>query len=527
MKIISAYLLMFLVLLLTACSDTKSNPGEKVAAATNTDEMLNPSPNVIPAIQEWHQGRGFFELKQTVSIQTNHELKAVAQTFAQDIEKISGIALAVNNNSHAQNKIVLSLDIKDKSLGKEGYTIDIEDNVYIKANSTTGVFYATQTLLQILAQDENKSKLPKGNIRDFPKIQNRQFMIDLGRKYFSMDYLKTSIRNMAWYKLNAFHLHFTDWSGFRLQSDKYPGLASKQSYSKEELRELQDYAAKYHVMIIPEIDLPAHATHILNYNANLGLSCDAMQTAKWLPKEKNDAKVGWMLDITRPEVREFIQDLFQEFLPLFDAPVFFIGGDEWQYDNQKEACPELVAYAKQQGYQHTGDVFVEWINEINTLVKSHGKTTHIWNWWRFSPSAKLKNVTDTQPDKDIVISVWNKLREASIIEDGYSVILTPEEGAGALYSTPGLNGTKPGDYGYFDSKNIYEKWQPKVSAQIKGYKVCLWSDGAEEQPEAWFDQHIESQKAVFSEKMWGVQGSTNLAGFIDRKKQIGYAPSAQ
>ncbi len=526
MKNISIYLFCFFVILLTACSDEKTKT-ESNTEVTNTSEILNASPNVIPAIQEWYQGKGFFELKSTMLIQSGDELINIAQTFAQDVEKISGINLSVDNSQQAQASIILSLDVNDNNLGGEGYTIDINDSIHIKANSATGVFYATQTLLQMLTQDGDKNKLPKGSIRDFPKVENRQFMIDLGRKYFSMDYLKKSIRNMAWYKLNAFHLHFTDWSGFRLQSDKYPELASEQSYSKQDLRELQDYAAKYHVMIIPEIDLPAHATHIINYNPSLGFSCDSMQAAKWLPKEKNDAKVGWMLDITRPEVRQFILDLYNEFLPLFDAPVFFIGGDEWQYDFQKKACPELVAFAKQRGFNHTGDVFIEWVNEINELVKSYGKTTQIWNWWRFSANATWQNVTDTQPDKDIVISVWNAPREAQIIEDGYSVILTPEEGVGALYSTPGLNGKKSGDYGYFDSKNIYEQWQPKVSKQIKGYKVCLWSDGAEEQPEAWFDQHIENQKAVFAEKIWGMQGSTTLTNFINRKKTIGYAPAAQ
>lgn len=66
--------------------------------------------------------------------------------------------------------------------------------------------------------------------------------------------------------------------------------------------------------------------------------------------------------MTKVEVREFVYELLEEFIPLLDAPYFFIGGDEWQYDNQKSQCMELVYFAKQSGFEHTGDVFVEWIN---------------------------------------------------------------------------------------------------------------------------------------------------------------------
>ena len=90
--------------------------------------------------------------------------------------------------------------------------------------------------------------------------------------------------------------------------------------------------------------------------------------------------------MTKVEMREFVYELLEQFIPIFDAPYFFIGGEEQQYDNQKSECMELVDFAKQSDYLHTGDVFIEWINEINEQVKSHGKRTQICNWWRFSPN---------------------------------------------------------------------------------------------------------------------------------------------
>ena len=113
-----------------------------------------------------------------------------------------------------------------------------------------------QSLLQLFAQDRN---LQRGSIRDFPRFGERGFMIDAGRQYFEIAYIESLIRKLAWMKMNFIHLHFTEWQAFRLKSDLFPGLAPEQSYSKEDIRRIQEYAATYHIMVVPEIDLPAHA----------------------------------------------------------------------------------------------------------------------------------------------------------------------------------------------------------------------------------------------------------------------------
>jgi hexosaminidase len=231
--------------------------------------------------------------------------------------------------------------------------------------------------------------------------------------------------------------------------------------------------------------------------------------------------------MTKPEVRRFITTLLDEFIPLFDAPYFHIGGDEWQYDNQKLACEELVTYAESLGFDEPGDVFVSWINEINTQVKSYGKTTQIWNWWRFSPNDELQNRTTIQPDKDIVINVWNQSRKEQILEDGYQVIISPEVGEGALYISPGFNGTNPGDYGYFDNKYNYEQWNPALNSQIQGYKICMWSDRVEDKPDSWFDQFAERPKAIFAEKTWGTKSASKIEDFIIILETIGLSPAVK
>ncbi|UOB16041.1 beta-N-acetylhexosaminidase [Abyssalbus ytuae] len=504
---------LFLTLIFISCK----NPEKNLA--------YNDRPNVIPAIQKWEPAKGFFTLTSTSQIKVDKNHKDLAKTFADDLNLLTGINVPVENNNILKAAINIIIDSTDISLSKEAYSISIDDNIHIKASNKSGAFYATQTLLQILKQDSLHVTIPKGKITDFPMIKERAFMLDIGRKYFSMDYIKKTIRNMAWYKQNVFHIHFSDWCGFRLKSDKFRGLASDKAYSKAEIREIQDYAKKYNIMVVPEIDLPAHATEILKYNPNFGFKCESMQTSGWLPDSVNVAKKGWILNITKPEVRTFVAELLDEFIPLFDAPYFHVGGDEWQYDEQKHACDELMQYTKKRGFEHPGDVYVEWINEINKQVKSYGKTTQIWNWWRFSPNAEKQNKTSIQPDLDIVINVWNRSRQKEILKDGYNVILTPETGLGSLYITPGSNGKKAGDYGYFDSKYNYETWEPITHEQIRGYKICMWADNVENREDTWFDKFADLPKAVFSEKVWGKKTSKKIEDFYKRVELIGLAPS--
>jgi hypothetical protein len=242
----------------------------------------------------------------------------------------------------------------------------------------------------------------------------------------------------------------------------------------------------------------------------LRFTCASMDTGHWPGAQDG----GWMLDITRPEVREWIKKLLDEFIPLFDGPYFHIGCDEWEYTARQQACPELVDYAKAKGYASPTDVFVEWINEVNKQVKSHGKTMQIWNWWDF------KQTSSIQPDKDIVINSWTASPNW-FLTNGWKVICTPEE---ELYVAPGTGGTEPGKYGYFDSRRIYEKWKMPSNPNLIGFKVCRWSDGAEDRSDVWFDHWAERPVQVLAERIWGGPRSATVDDFYRRVDAIGYPP---
>ncbi len=474
--------------------------------------------NVVPGFQEVQMEKGEYGLTASARIVADtgsyEKLERDLMVFKTELGLLTGMDLAVAEGENQTGDLVFTLDTNDETLDAEAYQMDISRQVLVKAKTTKGAFYAMQSLLQLFAQDNH---IQKGSVRDFPQFSERGFMIDIGRKYFEIEYIESVIRLLAWMKMNFIHLHFTEWNGFRLRSDLFPGLAAEQSYSKEDIRRIQDYADKYHIMVIPEIDLPAHATAITEYNPDLAFKCPSMRSSWWQTYSLEKAGYpledqAWTLDITRREVRSWIKALLDEWIPLFDGPYFHIGGDEYQYDREKYACEELVMAAKEMGYEYPGDVFVDYINELNEHVKSYGKKTQIWNWWRFSQNEDRQNHTSIQPAKDIVINVWNRSRLEDIVDEGYRVVITSEEGEEALYVVPDY-GHNPGEYGYFDSKKIYEQWKPQTAPNVLGFKICLWTNEVEDKPDEWFNQFIDLPIAVLAERTWDIRHDITLEQF--------------
>ncbi|MFE7706340.1 family 20 glycosylhydrolase [Streptomyces sp. NPDC057486] len=482
------------------------------AAAAPRPAAANPAPAVVPSLQEWRGNHGHWQLTRNsrivVSRAESGQLSETAQTFATDLSALSGHAIPVATGSPRANDVVLTTRTDDSGLGTEGYRLTSASALTIEAPTPTGVFHGTQTVQQILKADPGRARIPKGTARDWPRMGQRAQMLDVGRKFYPVSYLKSQIRLMAWQKLNTFHLHLTDWRGFRIQTQKFPGLAAAEAYSAADLRELQDYARRYHVEIIPEVDLPGHATPITAYDPSLRFSCESMDKAQWPGGEKG----GWTLDITKEHTRRFVHDLLEEIIPMFDSRYFHVGGDEIGYDNAKNACPELVAYQKERGFAHPGDVFVDFLNTLNRQVRSHGKTTEAWEWWNV-----YGQKSSIAPDKNIVIDTWVSDDPSALADEGYRVVATPEQ---RLYVSPGF-GRKPGAYGYVDVRAVYEDYAFPTPDNVNGYKVARWSDMAEEQNPEWFDFFAQRPLQILAERTWGGPRSATVWEFFSRADIIG------
>ncbi|MFJ2703610.1 family 20 glycosylhydrolase [Streptomyces sp. NPDC087428] len=492
-----------------------------VAVAAPAAASANPAPAVQPGIREWHGGRGMFHLSHRSRIvleaAESAELSSTAHTFATDLSAITGRTLPVVTATPRADDIALRGRSADTQLGPQGYALDIGDILTAEAAGDTGVFYATQTIEQAIKLDGRHVSVPRGTARDWPDIEQRAQMLDVGRKYFPLSYLKTQIREMAWQKLTTFHLHLTDWSGFRIQLPQFPGLASADSYSPAELRELQDYARTYHVDVVPEIDLPGHSTPLTTYDPTLRFACTSMDRATWPGGERG----GWTLDITKQHTRDFVHGLLEDVMPLFDSDYVHVGGDEIGLDDKKNACPELVSYQDARGFDYTGDVFVDFLNSLNEQVRSHGKITEAWAWWN-----QYGQQSSIAPDRTIVLDDYIDRDPAPLVAQGYTVVAAPEP---VLYVSPGF-GQKLGDYGYVDIRDTYENYAfPTPAAgggRVLGYKIARWSDSAEAQSTAFFDHFAHRPLQVMAARTWGSPRAASAWTFLGRADAVGGPPGS-
>lgn len=460
--------------------------------------MSSATPKVLPSMQEWKGRSGQCLIMPTSRLiieARSPELVALANLFQVRLQRVTGIVLTlVIAKAPAMGDICLTLTNTD--LGQDGYLLDIAHYVTLRAETTTGLFYGTQTLLQMLLQSPVRCTLPYGSARDYPSFAHRSVMLDLGRRYWSLDALFEVIERMAWLKLNMLHLHFTEWSAFRLHSKQYVGLAAEESYSRSEINVLQAFAKAYHVTIIPEIDLPAHATAITRYLPDLKLDCPSMSYSRWAGGEQG----GWTINYASADARARMRDLLTVFIDWFDGPYFHIGTDEVPEGTDLSDCGILMEYARQHGYAHAGDVLVDWINEVNALVKSHGKQLQIWNWWERSRHS-------IHPDDDILINVWVEKGDAThFLNAGYQVINSPED---THYVTPGIGLLPNPNY-------LYDQWKPNPHPNMLGYKLCVWADQAEYQTDAFFEAHMSLPRAILAERTWNAAPpSVPLAAFTE------------
>ena len=423
-------------------------------------QQKNEKPFVIPELREWKGSTGTFDVTAETRIvypKNNAELAAVAAQFAADYKKMFGTELQVAEGTAKKGDIALAIK-KDKQLGTEGYSIKIGNKVEIAATTTTGAFWATRTILQMTETGGNQ--LPQGTIRDWPDYAMRGFMLDCGRKYIPIEFLREYVEFMAYYKMNTFQIHLNDngfkqffghdWnktqSAFRLESEYFPGLTARDGYyTKQEFIDLQKLAEGLFVEIIPEIDVPAHSLAFTKYRPEIGSTEYGVDH----------------LDLFKEETYQFVDSLFDEYLkgdePVFRGKRVHVGTDE--YSNRDKAVVEQ---------------FRHFTNHCLTLVESYGKQAMAWG--------ALTHAQGETPVKvdNIILSAWYNgyADPAKMIELGYDLISIPD---GYLYIVPAAGYY----YDYLNCKHLYEAWTPaqignqkfdERHPQIKGGMFAVWND---------------------------------------------------
>lgn len=356
----------------------------------------------------------------------------------------------------------------DGGLAPEHYVLNVGDTaVRIRAGDAAGLFYAAQTLRQLLPSEIEYEAarlatvtLPAVHIEDGPRFGWRGAMLDVSRHFFGVDDVKRYVDLMALHKLNRLHLHLSDDQGWRLEIRRWPNLTAYGAgsevgggpggfYTQAQYGEIVAYAAERFVTVVPEIDMPGHTNAALASYPDL--NCDG--TA---PERYRGIEVGFSaLCVENETTFRFVDDVVRELAAITPGPFVHIGGDE-----VKTLSPER---------------YRQFIERVQTIVRSHGKRMIGWD-----------EIGSIALDKTSVVQHWRpKATSREAVAKGARLILSP---ADRVYLDMKYTAATPIGLRWaaiIDVRDAYD-WEPATlmdgvgEADLLGVEAPLWTETAAE-----------------------------------------------
>ena len=475
---------------------------------TGCEGKLVEKVDLIPQAQSVTIGNGSFPLQELRSMQVPPEWNETAKAFTELVQKTTGVSLTISDIDAP-----LSL-VKNDKLTEEAYTLEIErGRIVLEANDAQGISNALATLHQLILTAKD-NKLPIINIQDKPRFGYRGLMLDCSRHFWTVDELKETLSQMAFFKLNKLQMHLTDNNAWRLAMDQYPELTAKGTYysdfpdlsgkyySTNDLKEIVKYAQALGIEIIPEVDLPGHAIALLA--AMPQLSCKG-GTFEAYPEELplNQRKRGNenMLCIGNPESIRFAQEVVDALIQIFPSKYIHLGGDEvptaiW------EKCPKCQALYKKEGMKEPGELQDFFTRKMSEYIRSKGKIMVGWD--------EINDRHAATPED--MLTVWrdNGLKaQKAALERGIPVVMCPQHGCYL-------------DWGYAgnSTRKVYE-WDPVTSqvtpeqeALVKGGQGALWTERVTTQDRV--EWMLYPRLAALSEVFWTNASKRNWDDFYRR-----------
>lgn len=380
--------------------------------------------------------------------------------------------LALRGNS--SGKIYLQLN-QDFTAAPESYELSVTPTeVKISAATPAGLFRGKEAFLQ-LARFE-KGNIAACSIKDQPRFAWRGFMLDESRHFFGKEKVKQYLDIMASLRMNVFHWHLTDEPGWRMEIKRYPKLTSQgaignyhnpnapaQFYTQDEIREIVAYAADRHIMVIPEFDMPGHATAV----------CRAY------PEISGGGEGRWEHFTFHPckeETFEFISNVLDEIVELFPSPYIHIGGDEVHFGNQSwYTDPEIQQFIKDKKLDNEVGLEHYFIRRAADIVAAKGKTMIGWD-----------EMIDANVSPDKAVIMWwrhdRKHQLVKALEKGYRVIMTPRRPLYGDFVQFGQHKIGRVWNGYNTIEEVYSFPEPIIHLtrgyenQLLGLQLSIWTE---------------------------------------------------
>ena len=500
-------------------------PGSMTAAGANA------APVVLPELREWVGGSGSFAASTAKHVvYGDASLKAMAEDFANDYQALTGVRLRVATGTSAQEGDIfftLGAD-KAKGLKDEGYLLDVTaDRMTVTAEAVAGANWGGKTILQ--GMKSGSGSFPLGTARDYPLYKVRGIILDVGRKTFTLDWLKRMTKQMSFYKMNDFQIHLNDnliplehyknedvfqaYSAFRLESDVKKGgnngknqadLTAKDVwYSKKDFKAYIEESKALGVNIIPEIDTPAHSLALTKVRPDLRHGTSGRQ---------NDH-----LDIAKQydECFKFVRGIFDEYVKGGDAAVFagadtiHVGADEYTAD---------------------GNAYRKFVNDMFKYSEDNGKKARVWgSLSTIKGDVEVKGVSEDgkhHREMNLWNPGWADLKK--MYELGFDLIDCQD---GVFYIVPnaGYYYDYLGDAAYTDQLNsISGVAIPAGDPQMVGGAYAVWNDMCDylENGVSEYDiyDRIDHSLGLFAANSWG-KGKLDTAGAKVVVSKLGDSPN--
>ena len=411
------------------------------------------------------------------------------------------------------NQILLTTEGADHRLGEEGYSLAVTaHSIVIRARRSAGLFYGGQTLRQLVSG----GAAPEVTITDRPRFPVRSFMIDSARHYQSVAYLERTIDLLAYHKLNELHWHLTDNQGWRLEIKKYPRLTSVGAYRSEggvrygafytqdQVRGLVAYAAARHIVIVPEIDIPAHSQALVaSYPENACLTPALISVA-------TPTSVPDVVCAGSEQTYGFVEDILTEVMALFPGTAIHVGGDECPTGFWHQ-CPRCQARIKAEGLPSERALQNYFTRRIAFFLSRHGR--RLQGWDEILQGGILP--------KDVIVQPWSDLEAtAKATRAGNDVVVSSTR------------------YGYLDYdfnttplSQVYS-WEPvptgltaTQAAHILGIEANLWTERRNGDTDS--DPYIWPRLIAVAEAAWTPPARRDWNDFRLRLRDAHYARLAR
>lgn len=491
--------------------------------------------NIIPQPVSIQQHSGHFILTGNTAIQYNpqhKDLKMAINLFNQKVRTIAGFVLPVNMIK--ATTIQLNIE-KLPTIGSEGYNMNITSKgIVIKANTTAGIIYGIQSLLQLLPVIRTNAllEIPCMSITDYPRFKYRGMHLDVSRHFFGPDFIKEYIDLLASYKMNVFHWHLVDDQGWRIEIKKYPNLTNTGAwrvdqtdkiwgsrpqaklgeeatyggyYTQEQIKEIIKYAAAKNVTIVPEIEMPGHvASAIASYPQ---LSCT--QEPQLPLTGGNYTGMSSNYCAGNDSVFTFLQNVLDEVINLFPSAYIHIGGDEVDKGPWKK-CPKCQARIKKEGLKNEEELQSYFIKRIEKFVTA--KKRKIIGWDEILEGGLAPTAT---------VMSWRG--EAGGIEAAkmkHDVIMTPGKPVYFDHYQAGPEGEPLAIGGMNTLKNVYD-YEPvpaELNAEqakyVLGAQANLWTEYVTTAEHA--EYMVLPRMLALAEVVWSPKESRNWKSFNER-----------